>query len=97
MSTLRFGATNCQEKVAVYGRHQQVIAKELVKDIGAERVPSNGVGDGSEDPVELPTHGATILNLPCSELYVYHTQAAFGIRTRHVVDHVASDVRQQDG
>lgn len=53
--------TYSQEKIAKEGCSQQVVAKNAVKHVGRQDIPSNGIRDGREDPVQLTLHCVAIV------------------------------------
>jgi hypothetical protein len=42
----------------------QDLAEEALEEIRGQYVPSNSVGDGGEDPVELAHDGLAVVELP---------------------------------
>ena len=52
-----------EKKVSEEAGDEQVLAEELLEELGVENVPSDGVGYGGEDPVEFAEHGASVVGL----------------------------------
>mmetsp|Transcript_26849 Transcript_26849/g.63729 ORF Transcript_26849/g.63729 Transcript_26849/m.63729 type:complete len:470 (+) Transcript_26849:3155-4564(+) len=53
-----------KEEVAEERRHEQVLSEELLEERPREHVPGDGVGNGGEDPVELPEECFPVCLLP---------------------------------
>ena len=55
-----------KHKVAEHGCHKKIVAEQAMEESTWEGIPGNGIGDGSENPVELSSHVTSVVQLAYS-------------------------------